>query len=82
MATDFDAGNDSGGSLNVTRADELGVGDETLDPVSGCTCVVTAVRREDFDVVLDMRGAEGKFTLTVAGNREMALRKKNDPFEC
>lgn len=66
--------------MTTVRADTLSVGDETLDPVSGCICTVLRKLSDGPDLVFDMRGTEGFFTITVLANREMSLRKKNDPF--
>ena len=66
--------------IGPVRADGLHVGDETLDPVSGCTCVVISVSRTPGFCALMMRGSEGDFQINVPAGREMSLRKKNDPF--
>ena len=66
----------------IVAAAELFVGDETCDPASGCVCTVVAVEYVDRDVRFTVSGIPATNGFQVPRERQMNLRKKNDPFEC
>ncbi len=68
--------------MRTVAAEELNVGDETCEPASGCVCTITGVSLSATCCFFTVNGIPGTVGIIVLRERQMALRKKNDPFEC
>lgn len=68
--------------MRTVAAEDLNVGDETCEPASGCACTITGVSYNATGCFFTVSGSPGTVGIHVLRDRQMALRKKNDPFEC
>lgn len=67
--------------MKTVPAQDLNVGDETCEPASGCACTITGVALSETGCFFTVSGIPGTVGIHVPRERQMALRKKNDPFE-
>ncbi len=64
----------------TVAAESLSVGDETCDPASGCVCTIAGVEYLENEVRFSVTGIPATLGFQVPRDRQLALRKKNDPF--